>query len=601
MIETLIWRRIGVMAALIGALGASAGAAADQPGKHAPRSALDGQLFYQLLIGEMELRNGQPGAAFQVFMDAARRTKDPLLFRRAIDVALQSRAGNEALEATRAWRSAQPDSVDALRLQLQILTTMGKLDEMAEPMRAMIELTAADKRDGLIAALPHLLERAADKKQAARLVEEVLSPEIAAPASRAAALVSVGRLWLAAGDSAKALALAQQAAEADPKAPGPVLLSIELIQSSPEAERIVLARLARPGAELPLRLAYVRLLMARQRYADAIAQLKIATTEQPEHAPPFLTLGALYLELRQLVEAESTLQRYLALAQPQTLAPAASPASAPAEGHPPISDADDDERHDQGIVQAWLMLAQSAELRGDFKASEDWLARIDDPRRALDVQSRRASLIARQGRVDEALALLRRLPEPNPHDARAKLMAEVQLLRDVKRWSDAFDLLGAAAERASEDVDLLYQQAMVAERMNRLDVMERLLRRVMELKPDHAHAHNALGYSLADRGLELAQARSLIQRALGLLPGDPFITDSLGWVEFRLGNREDALRLLRLAWAARPDTEIAAHLGEVLWTLGRRDEALAIWRQAKGRDKDNELLLETLIRLQVKL
>ena len=247
------------------------------------------------------------------------------------------------------------------------------------------------------------------------------------------------------------------------------------------------------------------------------------------------------------------------------------------------------------------MLAQSAEQRGDYAASEAWLARIDDPRRALDVQSRRASLMARQGRVDEALASLRKLPERNPHDARAKLMAEVQLLRDVKRWSAAFDLLGAAAERDSDDVDLLYQQAMVAERMNRLDVMERLLRRVIDLKPDHAHAHNALGYSLADRGLELQQARALIQRALELMPGDPFITDSAGWVEFRLGNREDALRLLRMAWTARPDTEIAAHLGEVLWSLGRQDEARAIWRQAHGRDKDNELLQETLARLQVKL
>jgi Flp pilus assembly protein TadD len=142
---------------------------------------------------------------------------------------------------------------------------------------------------------------------------------------------------------------------------------------------------------------------------------------------------------------------------------------------------------------------------------------------------------------------------------------------------------------------------MVAEKMSRLDDMERLLRRVIELKPDHGHAHNALGYSLADRGLRLPEARTLIQRALELQPGDPFIMDSLGWVEFKLGNVDEALRVLRAAWNTRPDTEIGAHLGEVLWSAGQRDEAKQVWRQAQSRDSANEVLRETLARLQVGL
>jgi Flp pilus assembly protein TadD len=131
--------------------------------------------------------------------------------------------------------------------------------------------------------------------------------------------------------------------------------------------------------------------------------------------------------------------------------------------------------------------------------------------------------------------------------------------------------------------------------------METLLRRVIALKPDDAHAHNALGYSLADRGQRLPEARQLIERALQLAPGDPFITDSLGWVEFRLGNKDAALRLLRQAYASRPDTEIGAHLGEVLWALGQRDEARRIWLESKGRDAANEVLRETLARLRVDL
>jgi Flp pilus assembly protein TadD len=140
---------------------------------------------------------------------------------------------------------------------------------------------------------------------------------------------------------------------------------------------------------------------------------------------------------------------------------------------------------------------------------------------------------------------------------------------------------------------------MVAEKLDRLDDMERLLRRVIAIQADHGHAHNALGYSLADRGLRLPEARALIERALALMPGDPFITDSLGWVEFRLGNLDEAERHLRRAWSLRPDTEIGAHLGEVLWAQGRRDEARAIWRQAQTRDGGNAVLRETLVRLQV--
>ena len=217
------------------------------------------------------------------------------------------------------------------------------------------------------------------------------------------------------------------------------------------------------------------------------------------------------------------------------------------------------------------------------------------------MQARRASILAHQGKISEARDLIRKVPERNADDARAKLVAEAGLLRDAKRWKDAFEVLGTAVQRQPDDTDLLYEQAMMAEKLDRLDDMERLLRRVIAIKPDHAQAHNALGYSLADRALRLGEARTLIQRALELQPGDPFITDSLGWVEYRMGNRDEALRLLRQAYHARPDPEIAAHLGEVLWAYGQRDEARRVWQEAKGRDAANDVLRETLARLKVTL
>jgi Flp pilus assembly protein TadD len=152
-----------------------------------------------------------------------------------------------------------------------------------------------------------------------------------------------------------------------------------------------------------------------------------------------------------------------------------------------------------------------------------------------------------------------------------------------------------------DDTDLLYEQAMLDEKLDRVDQMERLLRRVIELKPDHQHAYNALGYSFADRNVRLPEARALIQKALELSPGEPSITDSMGWVEYRLGNKDEAIRLLRNAYQSRPDPEIAAHLGEVLWSAGRPDEARKIFREARLRDAQNDVLRETLARLRVDL
>jgi Flp pilus assembly protein TadD len=217
------------------------------------------------------------------------------------------------------------------------------------------------------------------------------------------------------------------------------------------------------------------------------------------------------------------------------------------------------------------------------------------------VQARRASLLARQDKIAEARELIRRVPERTQEDARAKLLAEAHLLREVRRWSDANEVLAQANRRFEGDADLIYEQAMTAEKLDRLDDMERLLKRVIEIRPEHHHAYNALGYSLADRSVRLPEARELIRKALELSPGDPFITDSMGWVEYRMGNRAEALRHLRAAYGARPDTEIAAHLAEVLWVDGQQEEARRILRQAKGRDAGNEVLRETIARLKVDL
>jgi tetratricopeptide (TPR) repeat protein len=584
------------------------------------RSAMDAPLFYQLLIGELELRAGEVGTAYQIILDAAQRTGDEALFRRSVEIALQARAGDQALAAVRSWRTARPESLEALRYQLQILGALNRPAETAEPLRTLLSLTPEAERGGAIAALPRFMQRI-EPAQALTLMREVLAPWRDAAATRVPVRVALARGELAAGSPDNALALLREAHALDPAAPGPALLAMELMGTRPQAEALVLEYLARADALPALRLAYVRLLTGTQRYADAIVQLQVLTQQQPEEAEPYLSLGALHLELREHAAGEAALMRYLSLVD--------GPAAAGEAGGSPdrtgdVTAADDEEpgadahgsssanagmdnqralaeRAQQGRVQAWLMLAQSAEQRSDFAAAEAWLARIDEPAQALEVQTRRAHILARQGEVERARALVREAPERSPADVRAKLVAEAGVLRNVQAWQAAFEVLSEATRRFVDDTDLLYEQAMMAEKIDRVDEMERLLRRVIALSPDNAHAYNALGYTLADRGKRLPEARELIVRALELAPGDPFITDSLGWVEFRLGNRDEALRLLQQAYGSRPDPEIGTHLGEVLWSLGRQDEARRVWREVHQRDADNTVLRDTLTRLGVRL
>ena len=587
-------RRVRLLAAALASFGIAHGAWAQaERGPDVQNSSLDGALFYQLIVGELELRDGDAGTAYQVLLDAAKRTKNEQIFRRATDVALQARAGEQALTAVQAWRAAVPDSAEALRYQVQLLIALNRVSDSAEPLAALLRLTPQAQRAGLVAALPRLYARSSDRKAAAELLANALKPYLDEPGTGVAARVALGRAWLGALDPARALDQAERAHAADPVNEGPAVLALEMLPGTPAAEAVVADYLKRKPDDAGVRLLYVRTLAGSQRYAEATDQLETLTRSQPHLAQPWLTLGALQLEMKRPVEATAALTNYVKLVESGALA----------NGNAVSTDGDDDApgSTSQALTQAWLLLAQAAEDQRDYKAAEAWLAKIDNPQRALEVQVRRASMLARQGKVAEARESIHRVPEQTTADARAKLLAEAQLLREQKSWTEAEQVLADANRRFPDDVDLLYEQAMMDEKLDRLDEMERLLRRVIAIKPDHPHAYNALGYSLAERNIRLPEARTLIQKALDLSPGEPFITDSLGWVEYRLGNREEAVRLLRDAYRSRPDPEIAAHLGEVLWATGQVEEARRIWREGRAKDSSNDVLKETLARLRVDL
>lgn len=546
-------------------------------------SALNAPLFYQLILGELNVSAGEPGTGYSLILDAARKQKDPGLYRRAVDVALQARSGEAALTAARAWAQELPDSPEANRFVLQILLALNRVAETGPVLQAILQTSPVTERNDTINAIPQTYGRVTDKALAASVVREALVPSLKQPFHAAAAWTTVGRMELAQDQLPLALAAAREGHRIDAASPYPALLALELMERGQDgAEALVRQQLqsghtATTPGDTAVALAYARILLDMQRNAEARTQLETLTTRQPDQAEPWLLLASLQAQDNALPAATASLQKYMALARQAG-----------------------DERASRGLTQAYLLMAQIAEKQKDFSAANAWLDRIEDADGVMAAQMRRASLLARQGQLPQARALLRNQPERRPEDARLKLVAEAQLLRDFKAWQQSYEVYGEAAARFPQDTDLIYDQAMMAEKAGKLADMERLLRQLIAAKPDHHHAYNALGYSLAERNMRLHEAKQLIEKAVSMAPGDAYIQDSLGWVEFRMGNTARALDILRAAYSKRPDPEIAAHLGEVLWASGQREQALKIWREGLLLSADNETLQATLKRLQVK-
>ena len=545
-------------------------------------SPLNGELFYQLLLGEINAREGESGAGYSLILDAARKTNDSKLFHRAVEIALQARSGDSALQAAQAWKQAQPTSIEANRFVLQILIGLNRIEETLGPLKR--EIAATDPKDRVLAILstPRYFARVTDKQLAASTIERALNEYLTTPGIAAAAWTAIGRMRFEAADSNGALEAARKAQAMDVNSESPALLALSIMGPTlPQAEIIVKKYLT--GHALPeVRMDYARVLLDARRYPEAMSQLQIVTAEKPDYPSAWLIKGALELQEGHNSIAERSLKRYVELALASRL------------GSGPTTT-------DRGLVQAYLSLAQIAELKNDFEEANAWLNQIDNPEDQLNAQLRRAGILARQGKLDEARTLIHAQPDRSPEDARLKVATEVQLLRESKQFKTAYELLSTATSINPKDYDFLYDMAMMAEKLGNLEEMERLLRNVIAEKPEYHHAYNALGYSLAERNIRLPEAKQLILKALQYAPGDPFISDSLGWVEFRSGNLTEALRIFHEAFKAKPDAEIAAHFGEVLWSMGRREQAISIWKEGFLLKADNETLQETLQRLRVKL
>jgi Flp pilus assembly protein TadD len=546
-------------------------------------SNLNAVLFYQLLLGELNVRAGEPGSGFAIILDAARKTKDEALFQRATELALQSRSGDAALQAARSWKSSLPESQEANRYILQILLALNRVEEAGQALRASIFSLPLQEQSAAIGSIPRVFSRVQDKNFAAKVVEQALSAAIQNPETAATAWTTIGRMKREAGEIQPAAEAARAGHAANGKAPGPIMLALSLLNVVPSEVQPMITRYMAGDALPDLRLGYARSLIDLNEMQLALVQLNLLSKQNPDFAPGWLFLGLLQTDLSQFAAAELSLQRFIKLN-------ASTDTTNAANGPSGTSGTD----ASGGLSEAYFALSQIAQKQGQLAQADQWLARIPPDSDPLKIASRRAALLAQQGRKAEGLNLLEQVKVSNPQAAKQKALAISQWLRDDKQFNAALTTIEEALTKFPADTDLQSELAMICEKLGRYDQMESLLRGIMKAKPNDPHAFNALGYSLADRNTRLDEARQLILKAIQLAPRDPFIQDSLGWLEYRVGNTKEALRILEAAYKARPDAEIAAHLGEVYWILGQQDKAGSIWREGLLLKSDNETLLETL-------
>ena len=575
------WRLLTLSAALFSAWHASAQAPSPPvdaaPADEVSRIPLDAPLLYELLLGEMTAAQGDAQDAVALLLDAAGKTNLQTLYQRATEVALRARSGPLALRSARAWQQAFPQSRLANRYLLQILLMLNRVSDTVEPLSQELAATPPGSKAAAYLAIAQLYRHASDKKLAAAVVEQALQADLNDTASAPAAWAMLGHMRLAAGQKEAALEAARHAQQLAPDNGAAALLALELLENHvPQAEPLVQAYLERTPA-LAIRLAYAKVLLDQQRLAPAQVQLNAAVAQAPDNLEAWFTLAATHAQQGQWNDAEQSLQRFTDL-----IPTLATP-----------------EQRSAAWKQAGLLGARSALAAKNHGLAQQWLERIPPTENDFTVQALRATVLARQGKLKQARQLLRALPAEGKQQTQRKQQAEVQLLRDAGAYAQAYALQAQLQAQDPENPDITYETALLAEKIGQLDTMEQLLRSIMARHPDYHHAYNALGYSLADRGEQLPEARRLIEKALEYAPNDPFITDSLGWLTYREGNLPEALALLEHAYRLRDDVEIATHLAEVLWVSGNPERARSLWRAALQRDPDNAVLRETLQRLNV--
>lgn len=528
-----------------------------------PNVELTPRLLYQFLLAEIAGQRGQFIDSAGLYLDMAKRTRDPRLARRATEIAAHGRSMEMAHEGAQLWLDIEPASLQAHLANINVLVALNRYAELEAATAALLALAPQHIGQNLL-RLNRLLARGQDRKAVRDLIVAVTAPHLQLPEAHFVRAVAA----FDARDLPGAREAIRQALKRKPDWEAAALLLAQMSEKN-EAFAVLEEFIAANPQAREVRLTYARALVGDKRYADGRRQFGVLLEQVGDPAKSgdvLFAVAVLSLQLNDKADAETHLRKLAAI------------------GH-----AEADKAH--------FYLGQLAADSNRWDEALQWLGKVGRGEQYLSARLQAANVLVKQGKLEEARQHLAASEVANLRERAQLLIGEVQILREAGRLTDAYAVMEAALAGQPDQPELLYEAAMVAEKLGRYAEVERRLRRLIELKPDHAHAHNALGYSFADRNVNLAEALALIERALQLAPNDPLILDSKGWALFRMSDKQAALDVLSTAFRMRADPEIAAHLGEVLWSLGRQDEARQTWEKARAEHPDNEVLTETIKRL----
>jgi len=547
-----------------------------------PEVTLTSTVLFRILASEISAQRGTFLPAGKTMLELSRELGDYRLAKRALEFYLAGGNLPGALDASRVWLRLMPDDTEASSTEMALAAASGQTSGLAAALRKQID-TATDKSAAIGQAFA-VLSRMPDKQAALRILSTAIGDSNAR--HLAAGHMALADMARAAGDHVRALAESRLALTAAPRSEDAAIRVFEygLNVDSERALREATEFTALQPNARRLRVIVASHLADRGQFEAAMAELKSMAQRSPEDFDLLFMQAQVSYRAKQLEQARGFLDQYIAVQSQRLKASAAAGATdAPA-----------------ALAEAYQLLSKIAEEQGQLDEAVSLLAKIDDPSLRHISRIRQALIRAKQKRVDEALALIDSANAQTDKELMMGASAGAQILRDANRLPEAIKRMQALDQRMPDTVNVKYELAMLHERADQLREAERLLRQVMVLDPGHAHAHNALGYSLADRNRRLPEALALITRALEISPQDPFILDSMGWVKFRMGQYKEAVEYLQRAYEKRPEAEISAHLGEALWKMGQQSEARKVWQEGMAKEPSNATLVETLKRFGVK-
>jgi tetratricopeptide (TPR) repeat protein len=541
---------------------ASAPIAAEPAVEALPNVPLDAATLYNILLGEIAGQRGQVGVAAQTLGKVAQQTRDPRLAERATLAATYARRFEEALVSAKLWVELQPDDPDARESLAGILMELDRPDEALVQFERLIVLeTPRSNPEQAYMRVVSVLSRHTQRASALTVMQQLVDQNPKVPAAQFA----LTHLSVRMGDFPRALQAADTALVLRPGWEEAALFKARILVSLKEmgkAQQFYEEFLAQYPHATTVRLNYARHLIDQRQWSKARSEFTRVLSDMPNDADTIYAIALLSLQTQELDDAEKYLKRTLAL-RPQ---------------------------HDQ----ARYYLGQVAEQRKDYAEAIRWYSEIGPGENYFEAQTRIGMMKARQGDIPGALAHLRSLSPTTDQQRVQLILSEEQILREARKYEEALAVLNQGLKQLPGDKDLLYARALIAEKLNLIQVVESDLRSVLKKDPKNAHALNALGYTLADRTNRLQEANALLSEALALRPDDAFILDSMGWLQYRMGNNAEAVRYLKRALEVRNDAEIAAHLGEVLWVMGNRREAESVWSRALRETPDNEAVLDAI-------